>query len=62
MLTLGLPRISAAAFLVCSGAVMLDYFAIFTKGALLWTLQFTAALKQNPIDALNEPTHQDLPA
>eukprot|EP00775_Hariotina_reticulata_P009471 gene9471-9636_t len=33
---------------------MLDYFAIFTKGgALLWTLQFTAALKHNPIDALN---------
>lgn len=33
---------------------MLDYFAIFTKGgALLWTLQFTTALKSNPIDALN---------
>jgi len=33
---------------------MLDYFAIFTKGgALLWTLQFTAALKHNPVDALN---------
>ncbi|KIZ06391.1 Signal recognition particle receptor subunit alpha [Monoraphidium neglectum] len=33
---------------------MLDYFAIFTKGgALLWTLQFTAALKHSPIDALN---------
>eukprot|EP00879_Flechtneria_rotunda_P000279 GHRR01000367.1.p1 GENE.GHRR01000367.1~~GHRR01000367.1.p1 ORF type:complete len:663 (+),score=237.67 GHRR01000367.1:308-2296(+) len=33
---------------------MLDYFAIFTKGgALLWTLQFTTALKHNPIDALN---------
>jgi hypothetical protein len=33
---------------------MLDYFAIFTKGgALLWTLQFTAALKHSPVDALN---------
>lgn len=33
---------------------MLDYFAIFHKGgALLWTLQFTTALKHNPIDALN---------
>uniref|UniRef100_A0A383V6G1 SRP54-type proteins GTP-binding domain-containing protein n=1 Tax=Tetradesmus obliquus TaxID=3088 RepID=A0A383V6G1_TETOB len=33
---------------------MLDYFAIFTKGgALLWTLQFTTALKHNPLDALN---------
>lgn len=33
---------------------MLDYFAIFTKGgALLWTLQFTAALKHSPTDALN---------
>ncbi|KAI8474960.1 MAG: SRP54-type protein [Monoraphidium minutum] len=33
---------------------MLDYFAIFTKGgALLWTLQFTAALKHSPGDALN---------
>jgi signal recognition particle receptor subunit alpha len=33
---------------------MLDYFAIFTKGgALLWTLQFTTAIKHNPIEALN---------
>ncbi|KAF8073223.1 Srpra [Scenedesmus sp. PABB004] len=33
---------------------MLDYFAIFTKGgALLWTLQFTTALKHHPLDALN---------
>jgi signal recognition particle receptor subunit alpha len=33
---------------------MLDYFAIFTKGgALLWTLQFTTALKHDPLDALN---------
>jgi signal recognition particle receptor subunit alpha len=33
---------------------MLDYFAIFTRGgALLWTLQFTTALKHNPLDALN---------
>jgi signal recognition particle receptor subunit alpha len=33
---------------------MLDYFAIFTKGgALLWTLQFTSALKHNPLEALN---------
>lgn len=33
---------------------MLDYFAIFTKGgALLWTLQFTTALKHNPVEALN---------
>lgn len=33
---------------------MLDYFAIFTKGgALLWTLQFTTALRHSPIDALN---------
>ena len=33
---------------------MLDYFAIFTKGgALLWTLQFTTALKHSPVDALN---------
>lgn len=33
---------------------MLDYFAIFTKGgALLWTLQFTTALKHSPLEALN---------
>lgn len=33
---------------------MLDYFAIFHKGgALLWTLQFTTALKHNPLEALN---------
>ncbi|GAX77841.1 hypothetical protein CEUSTIGMA_g5283.t1 [Chlamydomonas eustigma] len=32
---------------------MLDYFAVFTRGgALLWTLQF-AALRHNPIDAIN---------
>lgn len=33
---------------------MLDYFAVFHKGgALLWTLQFTTALKHNPLEALN---------
>jgi hypothetical protein len=40
--------------LVAAVSTMLDYFAIFTKGgALLWTLQFTTALKHNPLDALN---------
>lgn len=52
MLCSAVVHSTTAIFLQAS--TMLDHFAIFHKGgALLWTLPFTAALKHNPLDALN---------